>query len=177
MSSRALARGAFPFLALLLVLAGVLPSCSSPASGEATVPASSSAPRSGAGSSPEEALYRHLIISFPRQQDLTIICLGAGAPSDQLKNPEAQILASLEAHRPEVRGVSDCRFNGERWVESASGLSAILFYIRDLRCSADECVGRAGYLGGNLSASGSSYQLRLASGQWTVTGETIEWVS
>ncbi|HEX9963794.1 MAG TPA: hypothetical protein VGB04_02290 [Allosphingosinicella sp.] len=127
-----------------------------------------------------EALYRHQIGNNASggQRNVALLCLGAGPRPDGLSDPPAPLLARFAGHEPEVKGVSACRWNETHWADRSTGAHAIVHYVTGLDCpSATRCTGRGGYLEGNMSASGSRFELERRNGRWQVTGDMIEWIS
>jgi hypothetical protein len=134
----------------------------------------------GADPDAVEALYRHQMgdgVPRSRERDVTL-CLGAGPDNGHLADPPQTLLDRFSDHRPPVKGYSKCLWNRDRWIDPANGRNAIVHYIVRFHCpSPTRCSAGGGYLQGNLSSSGNSYELERRSGRWQVTSDVTEWIS
>lgn len=126
-----------------------------------------------------EAFYRHLLAGGTGGgKSVALRCLALRPRGTDPSDPPESLVSRFDAMSRRVRGVGACRWDGQWWIDRASGEQALVYNLAELSCeSRTRCTARGGYMRGNLSASISRYELELRSDGWQVTGEMIEVVS
>lgn len=119
-----------------------------------------------------DGVFRHLLTSRRIAGGAAIVCLAQRGPSGTHLRLPRDFVGRLTTEHSDVRQLSQCAWNGTRWVDRDRQRGAIVLRIDEVRCSSpSSCIAQAGYEEANLSAATNEYTLERRKGAWVVTGE------
>lgn len=126
-----------------------------------------------------EAVFRHLFDhnASAQQKAARVFCLQVEGEQD----PSPELLHRFDGNEPRVKKASLCTIKpGTRGggVQDETGAPGLIFRIDTIQhTGANTAVVEGGYYEANVSGSGNVYELVKEGNRWTVTKDTMKWIS